>query len=52
MIGFYALPFLGNQGGFKVVDGTTTDVIVPGGTQATWASGINSLGQITGTYQD
>jgi probable HAF family extracellular repeat protein len=52
IVGFYALPFLGNQGGFKVVDGTTTNLVVPGGTQATWASGINSLGQISGTYQD
>jgi uncharacterized membrane protein len=52
IIGFYALPILGNQGGFKVVDGTTSNLVVPGGTQATWASGINSLGQISGTYQD
>ncbi len=52
IIGFYALPFFGNEGSFKVVDGTTTSFDVPGGTQATWASGINSLGEITGTYQD
>jgi probable HAF family extracellular repeat protein len=52
IIGFYALPFLGNLGSFKVVDGTTTSLVVPGGTKATWASGINSLGQISGTYED
>jgi probable HAF family extracellular repeat protein len=53
MAGYYVVPIPDHELvlGFKVTGGTTAPVVVPGAI-ATMAFGINSLGEIAGSYED
>jgi probable HAF family extracellular repeat protein len=53
LVGYGTVPIPGlvPTFGFMVIGGTTTSVFVPGANE-TMAYGINSLGQIVGTYED
>jgi len=47
--GFYTNPATGNTDGFLLSHGRLTDLAVPGAS-ATMALGVNSLGEVVGTY--